>query len=900
MATPEDKLFEARELSADPACEVTLPALTPDADPQVDTPNCDPIPEVSPDTFSLPARPPLAAVAPSTLPKAINLSCRLISYSCPAPSINLLGPATITIAKGRVTADFFLDDVSAIPGTDLLRMEGLVDALQTFLDAQLHEASAVTDADNDFIGGIASLLDVSTTLAAIIATSIIEAQTDLDDAALTLAQAGTSCGYRSVAVWAKCDETEPAGYALLTSAPAVVDGNVSAAPIGAAVSAVSQEDANERAGRIAAAELQCVYGNTAQTASCAAIDQKYTTPFNYPELTSPNETLASLAVKSSNVVFGPGGERLVASVTTAANSFTASSLAAANVIAMTAAQAQLNCFFPSRKLVSVCSKGADKSVTIAAGSFIGDSLAEADTQAVTEAAVLSVDVCVWGNRRMTYACDDIDDNPDKPAQVAKHLDPDLNDPAQVAQHIDPVYPGVTVMANKVGRAVAFASLPSVTTLFASVTKSLYSYTALPGEITGESQEEADALAAAYAQSQLSCVYCNPRIEPVCRLGSPKEGEVEVLPISGGDTTVALTTDRWSTSATAGVPGVRYDAAGNPNADDLTGTPKIFICSADPSEVVAVADSFALLPVAALTAEGDPCKFTNKITTVTCANLSSTWDDYFSDRSSPSTVTVPAGTVEASTAEDADALARVLALSQLNCFFESPALEILCGATSSSVLPAAINFVSAQSAHKLGDGKVGTDFVHADANGSTALRIQIPYGTALSFTSPTDAYRQALLLGLSQLDCFFKNKKTIVKCEIDISDQLAPGAIPSHELGEGKAPNSYVSQTDADNLAKLLAESYLRCLFINKIQESEACASGLIQIGGTVARGTIVSTVSARDADIVAKALADALKQCLSADQLGSDGQDGENGTDGAPGPAGPAGNCATPCTGFYA
>ena len=884
MATPEDKLFEARELSADPACEVTLPALTPDADPQVDTPNCDPIPEVSPDTFSLPARPPLAAVAPSTLPKAINLSCRLISYSCPAPSINLLGPATITIAKGRVTADFFLDDVSAIPGTDLLRMEGLVDALQTFLDAQLHEASAVTADDNDFIGGIASLLDVSTTLAAIIATSIIEAQTDLDDAALTLAQAGTSCGYRSVAVWAKCDETEPAGYALLTSAPAVVDGNVSAAPIGAAVSTVSQEDANERAGRIAAAELQCVYGNTAQTASCAAIDQKYATPFNYPELTSPNETLASLAVKSSNVVFGPGEERLVASVTAAANSFTASSLAAANVIAMTAALAQLNCFFPSRKLVSVCSKGADKSVTIAAGSFIGDSLAEADAQADTEAAVLSVDVCVWGNRRMTYACDDIDSDPDKPAQVAKHL--------------DPVYPGVNMMVNKAGRDVAFASLPSVTKLFASVAKSLYSYTALPGEITGESQEEADALAAAYAQSQLSCVYCNPRIEPVCRLGSPEEGEK--LPISGGDTTVALTTDRWSTSATAGVPGVRYDAAGNPNADDLTGTPKIFICSADPSEVVAVADSFALLPVAALTAEGDPCKFTNKITTVVCADLNPTSYAYFSSRSSPSTVTVPAGTVEASTAEDADALARVLALSQLNCFFESPALEILCGATSSSVLPDAINFVSERQAIKLGNGKVGEDFVHADANGSTARKIEIPYGTALSFTSPTDAYRQALLLGLSQLDCFFKNQETIVKCEIDISDQLAPGAIPSHELGEGKAPNSYVSQTDADDLAKLLAESYLRCLFINEIQESEACASGLIQIGGTVARGTIVSTVSARDADIVAKALADALKQCLAADQLGSDGQDGENGTDGAPGPAGPAGNCATPCTGFYA
>ena len=884
MATPEDKLFEARELSADPACEVTLPALTPDADPQVDTPNCDPIPEVSPDTFSLPARPPLAAVAPSTLPKAINLSCRLISYSCPAPSINLLGPATITIAKGRVTADFFLDDVSAIPGTDLLRMEGLVDALQTFLDAQLHEASAVTADDNDFIGGIASLLDVSTTLAAIIATSIIEAQTDLDDAALTLAQAGTSCGYRSVAVWAKCDETEPAGYALLTSAPAVVDGNVSAAPIGAAVSTVSQEDANERAGRIAAAELQCVYGNTAQTASCAAIDQKYTTPFNYPELTSPNETLASLAAKSSNVVFGPGEERLVASVTTAANSFTASSLAAANVIAMTAALAQLNCFFPSRKLVSVCSKGADKSVTIAAGSFIGDSLAEADAQADTEAAVLSVDVCVWGNRRMTYACDDIDDDPDKPAEVA--------------QHIIPGYPGVNAMVNKVGRDVAFASLPGVTKLFASVAKSLYSYTALPGEITGESQEEADALAAAYAQSQLSCVYCNPRIEPVCRLGSPTAEEV--LPISGGDTTAALTTDRWSTSATAGVPGVRYDAAGNPNTDDLTGTPKIFICSADPSEVVAVADSFALLPVAALTAEGDPCKFTNKITTVVCADLNPTWYDYFSNHSSPSTVTVPAGTVEASTAEDADALARVLALSQLNCFFESPALEILCGATSSSVLPDASNFVSAQPAIELGDGKVGTDFVHADANGSTARRIKIPYGTALSFTSPTDAYRQALLLGLSQLDCFFKNQKTIVKCEIDISDQLAPGAIPSHELGEGKAPNSYVSQADADDLAKLLAESYLRCLFINEIQESEACASGLIQIGGTVARGTIVSTVSARDADIVAKALADALKQCLAADQLGSDGQDGEDGADGAPGPAGPAGNCATPCTGFYA
>lgn len=885
MASPEDqRLFDARERGADPDCEIQMPQLVPDVDPQQDVPACDPVPEVTPDTFALPKRPPLPPLAPNELPRGVVLQCQRVDISCVAPTVNLLSPATSTVLRGEITSDFFLDDVPEIPTAELLRMPTVVDDFESFLDDRLH--GYVSAGDPAFVYDLSVVLGVSEALAQIITAAIVVAQNDLDESATVLAQAGVDCGYRSQDVWAKCAENTQ-GYTVHLVDPGGAAGSVAFAPADTATSTESQALANESAARIAALTLQCVYPNETQTVTCADQDPIFGASFFYPTAADTSQ-LAGL----SGQRFGPENELLVYSATVQAGTFTAVSTSEANSIAQAAAAAELNCFFPSRQAIAYCEADPTRFAEVDPGSYIGQTAENAYDQAAADAESQLVDLCVWGNREMTYACDDKDNDPADMAQVTKHLTEN--------------YPGVNVMSNKEGQPVSFAAFNSTIALFASPGRSAYFYTVRPGEITGRSQEEADTLAAAYALSQLSCVYCNPRVEPVCYLGLGETADLD-LPIPNEDIQPFNSDpdNRWSTSATTGIPGVRYNG-GTPNISDLLGNPEVFFCSSDPSEVAAVSDSFALVPSSVLSKDNNSCKFVNKELTVRCKDLQPENDGYFSTGpSAVLTTTVPAGTVEAATAEEADELAMILAQSQLNCFFQSPRLQIYCGATTDVGIPPAPYFVQDVPPDlpplKIGTGILPGGEVHSTSAGSPTSPVVLNRGLALSYTSPEDAFRQALLIGIGQLNCFYKNKAQTVKCPKASNDIFAEGARVSYTVAAGKAPDSYVSQQEADLFARLIAESYLRCIYTNTRQVGGDCPSpGDYRIMTPVPQGTVTSALSTNDANKVAKALADGLLTCIPPDEFGKDGVDGENGKNGDPGPQGPAGNCDTPCTGFYA
>lgn len=883
MAPEDQRLFDARERGTDPDCEVQMPQLVPDIDPQQDAPACDPVPEVSPDTFALPKRPPLPPVAPNELPRGVELKCKRVDISCVAPTVNLLSPATSTVLRGAITADFFLDDVPEIPTAELLRMPTVVDDFEEFLDDRLH--GYVAAGDPAFVYDLSVVLGVSEALAQIIADALTVAQNDLDDSATVLAEAGVECGYRSQDVWAKCAENAQ-GYTVHLSDPGGTAGSVAFSAADTATSTESQAAANESAARIAALALQCVYPNETQTVTCADQDPIFGASFSYPTASS----MAQLSGLSGNS-FGPTNETLVYSATIQAGTFTAISTSEANSIAQAAAAAELNCFFPSRQAIAYCEADPTRFADVDPGTYIGQTAENAYDQAVADAESQLVDLCVWGNREMTYACDDKNDDPADLEQVTAHL----------AEN----YPGIYAMSNKEGRPVSFAAFNSDVPLYASPGRSAYSYTVRPGEITGSSQDEADALAAAYALSQLSCVYCNPRIEPVCYIGLAETDGLD-LPIPS-DEIQPFNSDpeaRWSTSATTGIPGVRY-SGGVPNTDDLFGNPEVFFCSSDPSEVAAVSDSFALVPASVLSKDNNACKFVNKELTLTCDKLLPQYAGFFSIGSSAIlTTTVPEGTVEAATAQEADDLAMILAQSQLNCFFESPRLEIYCGATTDSSTPPAPYFQEALPAGlpplKLGNGILPGGEVHSTSTGSPTKPVILKHGLSISYTSPTDAYQQSLLIGIGQLNCFYKNTAQTVKCPQKPNDIFARGARVSYTVAAGKAPDSYVSQQDADVLARLIGESYLRCIYTNHTKVGGACPSESdYRIPRPVPMHTVTSALDTDDADTIAQLLADGLLVCIPED-LGEDGADGADGENGAPGAQGESGNCDTPCTGFYA
>jgi hypothetical protein len=415
--------------------------------------------------------------------------------------------------------------------------------------------------------------------------------------------------------------------------------------------------------------------------------------------------------------------------------------------------------------------------------------------------------CFWLNREMTYACDDIDADP--------------TNSEQRENHVTGVYPGAMVAANKSGQRVYVTALEATLAMLASPIKSpTYSVTVEAGEFSSpDGQAAVDTLAAVFASTQLSCVYCNPRINPVC-VPTDGSGNLPVtlaFPVAANPTTMELPLDTarvdatWSIDATAGIPGIVY-VEGEVEEDDWTPAAGFFaedpespvktlLCSPDPFEAVAVADIAGMVPIAQLTpaSREDTCQFTNDAHYAACRDAdlptpppaggvsvtipAGGYNAYFSTRSLPgpnadllvdSYVTIPAGAFTANSKATANQLAKVAALALLDCFFESPELKVYCGAGAGATLPSAETyttlagapvtipttspgFVASDPTHPVSEDSVGYYAPTPDATAPAlaATPVIIPYGYSRSYISPQDAMDQAVLVGAGQLNCFFK-------------------------------------------------------------------------------------------------------------------------------------------------
>lgn len=229
------------------------------------------------------------------------------------------------------------------------------------------------------------------------------------------------------------------------------------------------------------------------------------------------------------------------------------------------------------------------------------------------------------------------------------------------------------------------------------------------------------------------------------------------------------------------------------------------------------------------------------------------------------------------------------LSALNCFWANAELNVYCGST--------LTYISGQVLMNFGVGMIGSDVVHPESSGSPDNPVIVPENFFRTDVSPEFAQLQAFQMGLSQLNCFFRNTEQTAVCEDkgDFSPDATTSATVQAELYESRS-----SQAVADLLAQLQAQSQLDCRYDSKRVFIEGSAGGGGEGAGSpceegetrtgpdaLAAGAVQSTISTAAATALAKSQLQAMQSC-------SDSPEG-----GAPGNDGAQTGCEGPCFGFF-
>ena len=304
------------------------------------------------------------------------------------------------------------------------------------------------------------------------------------------------------------------------------------------------------------------------------------------------------------------------------------------------------------------------------------------------------------------------------------------------------------------------------------------------------QEALDTAAFELAKSQLNCLWWNDAQEAVCpdpEMASSNESELAVNRYVIPEHTVSSTISKEAANSTA------YKQA--------------------ESKLV--------------------CLYASDAITVNCVDRPNApyenmeWvptDPEGTDPRRVGTVTIPQGAyISTVSKEQANLLAKQVALSLLNCFYKSEAIDISCEdpeARNTGVNPEYSSAITIDLRNNNEDP------------GGTGQRVILPEGFFISDVSTSDATTQARQYAESRLECCFINDYIHVECPEEANKEYSPVWEYSVEQG---AFISCTSKDDANEQAWTAIAGIVQCIYCNDTVlpncvpdwVTEACSTGIL-------------------------------------------------------------------------
>lgn len=349
-----DELDRLRRAARAEGCEVTPVPAVPISDAvRPAASKCDPVTPVTAEEYFPPAPVPEPSRTDKRLPNPLVVSGPATSSECPGGQSGTAG----TVAAGEFTDLFYWESVPMIPRSELYRLLPLVGAVQTFIDVNLPLLDTETITPEAFDTGLFAITFLEDVVLEALRAALTAAYDSLRDTVAEVASQRRSCSFQSLELWVLCDPDETIGYEVVYVEP--VSGTYAHSAASAASSSISQDEADAAAVTEAALTLSCVYGNTEITLDCTSIDASFVNALDTAVKVgaTPYTTLADLSAAGYEAfeTSAPGTARpLVYTVTIPAGTYFGRDVTQADAIATSAAQAALDCFWPSPETVVDC------------------------------------------------------------------------------------------------------------------------------------------------------------------------------------------------------------------------------------------------------------------------------------------------------------------------------------------------------------------------------------------------------------------------------------------------------------------------------------------------------------------------------------------------------------------
>ena len=861
-----------RERQRRAECEAAGVVYVPDVLAARAAPHCDPETPAVPDVLLEPNTAPVVQVPDRVLPSPLLIRSPQVVVLC---ADHGGGSGSATAPFGESSIELYLDDVPTITRSELYIITNNQAQLQTALDDNLEPLAAGSISAAAFDDAIMSAAGVEAAAAAGIRLKALElrgsdggfgAATGLYAIAELTAMSRLVCSFFSQPLWVVCDSTASTGFSLLLQAPdplPPVDRYRHRAAAFRA-STTSVEDANDQAALDAVSDpsFDCVYVSEAQTVTCAVdvdpvFDHTYVDGFFFDgslfsELQDLGATRRWDGTVDSPVTPGFSSyaldslsslRRLVTVVNVDAGLYPSASQADANERAREAGIRLLNCFFPSQAAVVDCANRNLNPLTnpvVARMGDLGVTNPGLSSDELRDLAFAEMDSEFAADPLLVTNLGIIPKSPGPGADLDASEGLRVQIPAGMVSSLESAEAAEEEARNHaLGFLSCFWVSPAVTcsciaedqlspvpgsyfytkaqldTFLAEYNTSVSSgaLTFAKGDL-GSSEDGfipvSDTME--LCKASLVCVYCNQTVPPRCSIA-----------YSGG-----VAYDLWSSKTDLGLPLALTSTEGT-SSGISAGLPAGIICDADPSLVNTLAVSTASLPPLVNEAQGAPrCRYGSSEISKTCAQKVGADAYALTPDSASRSITVSAGSFEAETQIEADALAAAFINAALICEFGNPPMVVLCGATTAVDTISAAEYVTPVT---YGTGQN----VSAEATGGATSPLSVGAHAFTSLESPLNAKAQALLSLVTQLDCFWQSAQIDLACgaapqlptskqshgelsvitEGDLSKNYATDSNGS-SYGEvtlaSRAVTSYASQGEANRSAYDLAFAELDCFW----------------------------------------------------------------------------------------